>query len=42
MSPDQSVGYAFYGVEPFYPGLAVAFLIWVVGRDGDVEDSPLR
>lgn len=31
--PQQAEGYAYFGVEPFYPGLFTAILIWVAGRD---------
>ena len=30
--PQQGTGYAYLGVEPFYPGLFVAILIWISGR----------
>lgn len=29
---DQSEGVSFLGLEPFYPGLAVALLVFMVGR----------
>lgn len=32
-NPQQSEGYAYFGLEPFYPGLAVAALIWLIGKD---------
>ncbi|WP_069129991.1 sodium:solute symporter family protein [Rhodohalobacter halophilus] len=38
--PHQAEGYAFFGVEPFYPGLATAIIIWLIGRDG-AEDEHL-
>jgi solute:Na+ symporter, SSS family len=30
--PDINGGYAFYGVEPFYPGLFAAIVFWLWGR----------
>lgn len=30
--PQPQEGYAFYGVEPFYPGLFLAILLWLYGR----------
>jgi solute:Na+ symporter, SSS family len=27
--------YAFLGVEPFYPGLFLSFLFWLIGREGN-------
>lgn len=30
--PNAQGGYAFYGLEPFYPGLFLAILLWVYGR----------
>ncbi|MDZ7718164.1 MAG: sodium:solute symporter family protein [Balneolaceae bacterium] len=30
--PQPQSGYAFYGLEPFYPGLFLAILLWVYGR----------
>lgn len=30
--PQPQGGYAFYGVEPFYPGLFLATLLWLYGR----------
>lgn len=30
--PQPQGGYAFYGVEPFYPGLFLAILLWMYGR----------
>jgi solute:Na+ symporter, SSS family len=35
--PDQAVGYAYFGVEPFYPGLFAAILIWIIGKDSEEE-----
>jgi solute:Na+ symporter, SSS family len=32
LAPDQAEGYAYLGVEPFYPGLLTAILLWSVGR----------
>jgi SSS family solute:Na+ symporter len=29
----EGAGYLFLGVEPFYPGLLVAIIIWLMGRD---------
>jgi len=31
-------GYMFYGIEPFYPGLFVAIILWIVGRLGNFDD----
>lgn len=31
--PADDQGYLFMGVEPFYPGLLVAVLIWLMGRE---------
>lgn len=30
--PQAGDGYAFYGIEPFYPGLLIAILLWTYGR----------
>jgi len=30
-------GYMFYGIEPFYPGLFVAIILWIVGRAGNFD-----
>ena len=30
--PDINGGYAFYGIEPFYPGLITAIGLWLYGR----------
>ena len=30
--PNAQDGYTFYGLEPFYPGLFLAILLWVYGR----------
>ena len=30
--PQPQGGYAFYGIEPFYPGLFLAILLWIYGR----------
>jgi solute:Na+ symporter, SSS family len=32
MQPDGDLGYTFLGVEPFYPGLMVALMLWGVSR----------
>lgn len=32
--PQPQGGYAFYGVEPFYPGLFLAILLWIYGKVG--------
>lgn len=40
LNPENSEGYAYLGLEPFYPGLAVAILIWLAGKDGETEESP--
>jgi len=37
MDPQQAEGYAYFGVEPFYPGLTAAFLIWLAGKDGESD-----
>jgi len=29
----ETYNYAFLGLEPFYPGLAVSFILWIFGRD---------
>lgn len=34
----EGQGYLFYGIEPFYPGLLGAFLIWVAGKERKEED----
>ena len=31
--PEAEQGYLFLGVEPFYPGLFVAFVLWLIGRE---------
>lgn len=33
--PADDQGYLYLGVEPFYPGLLVAVLIWILGRESD-------
>lgn len=35
---DGSYDYTFLGIEPFYPGLAVSIILWILGRnrDGDL------
>lgn len=33
--PADNQGYLYLGVEPFYPGLLVAVLIWALGRERD-------
>jgi len=30
--PSDNQGYLYLGIEPFYPGLLVAMVIWVIGR----------
>jgi solute:Na+ symporter, SSS family len=30
--PDINGGYAFYGIEPFYPGLFTAIILWLAGQ----------
>jgi solute:Na+ symporter, SSS family len=30
---DEGIGYAFSGIEPFYPGLILAIAIWLIGRE---------
>ena len=45
LQPSADQGYLYLGVEPFYPGLAAAIMIWIVGRDreaseGILTDSP--
>ena len=37
--PADDQGYLFYGIEPFYPGLIVAVLIWAAGRERDIEKN---
>jgi SSS family solute:Na+ symporter len=41
LQPSSEQGYLFLGVEPFYPGLAVAIIIWVIGRDRESTDDVL-
>ncbi len=41
MYPSFEDGYTFLGVEPFYPGLLVAAVLWLIGRDKDADDSTL-
>ncbi len=31
--PTEAGGYAFYGIEPFYPGLFTAMSLWLFGRE---------
>lgn len=31
--PTETSGYAYLGIEPFYPGLLTAVLLWLFGRD---------
>jgi solute:Na+ symporter, SSS family len=33
IDPDQAEGYAYLGIEPFYPGLLTAILLWAIGRE---------
>lgn len=33
---DPGLGYLYLGIEPFYPGLAAAIIIWLIGRDREV------
>lgn len=35
----ENYDYTYLGVEPFYPGLAVSVLLWVLGRDQDKDLS---
>jgi SSS family solute:Na+ symporter len=30
--PTEGAGYAYLGIEPFYPGLTVAIVLWISGR----------
>jgi SSS family solute:Na+ symporter len=39
MQPDGDLGYAFLGVEPFYPGLMVALVLWGIHRAGSKNQS---
>ena len=32
---DPGLGYLYLGIEPFYPGLAAAIIIWLIGRDNE-------
>lgn len=33
ITDDPGLGYLYLGIEPFYPGLVAAILIWLIGRD---------
>lgn len=33
IADDPGLGYLYLGVEPFYPGLVAAIIIWLIGRD---------
>ncbi|MCH8548880.1 MAG: hypothetical protein LAT80_08385, partial [Balneolaceae bacterium] len=35
--PDVDGGYAYKGIEPFYPGLFAAISLWLIGRDRDAK-----
>lgn len=35
--PDADGGYAYHGIEPFYPGLFTAISLWLIGRDRSPE-----
>ena len=35
--PSDNQGYLYLGVEPFYPGLLIAVIIWLIGRERQVE-----
>lgn len=37
--PADEQGYLYLGVEPFYPGLLVAILLWLIGRDRRDSDQ---
>lgn len=39
LNPTADQGYLYLGVEPFYPGLAVAVLLWTVGREKQTSDQ---
>ncbi|HKJ44930.1 MAG TPA: sodium:solute symporter family protein [Balneolales bacterium] len=30
---------AFLGIEPFYPGMLVSFVLWIIGRDKEAEET---
>lgn len=36
--PPEGGGYAFLGLEPFYPGLFAALILWCLGRNGNSTD----
>lgn len=37
VTSDASYEYTYLGIEPFYPGLAVSVLFWMIGRAGNGE-----
>lgn len=39
LNPSANQGYLYLGVEPFYPGLAVAIALWVMGREKQIPDQ---
>lgn len=37
LNPESDQGYLYLGIEPFYPGLILAVLLWVAGRRKDLK-----
>ncbi|WP_138432029.1 sodium:solute symporter family protein [Fodinibius saliphilus] len=37
ITSEGTYNYTFYGIEPFYPGLAISILFWIVGRKKNDE-----
>lgn len=42
LNPTAEQGYLYLGVEPFYPGLAVAVLLWMAGRDREASGGMIN